>query len=106
MGRSPRYIPPNKEGVLVEITCRTIEGKALLVPSPNPRLFNEMIAGVMGRALQVSPLEICSAVVMGNHLHQLLVVRTQQDLDGTRLTERTADSSRLRPRLDSTFCSK
>ena len=80
MGRLQRFIPENEDGVLVEITCRTVGAQAQLVPSPNPRLFNEMVVGVMGRALEVSPLEVCGVVVLGNHVHQLLVVRTQQEL--------------------------
>ncbi len=62
MGRPARFIPENKNGVLVEVTCRTIGGRALLVPSPDPRRFNEVVVGVMGRALEVSPLELCSAL--------------------------------------------
>ena len=34
----------------------------------------------MGRALEVSPLEICAAVVTANHFHQLLVVKSQHEL--------------------------
>ncbi len=36
MGRPARYIPENKDGVLVEITCRCIGGRALLMPAPDP----------------------------------------------------------------------
>ena len=54
MPRSQRFIPENKDGVLVEVTGRTIGARALLVPSPNPRRFNEVIIGVMGRALEVA----------------------------------------------------
>ncbi len=35
---------------------------------------------VMGRALEVSPLALCSAVVVSNHLHLLAVVHEQQAL--------------------------
>ncbi len=81
MGRPARYIPENKNGVLVEVSCRAIGGRALLTPGPNPFKFNELVAGVMGRALEVSPrLELCSAVVAGNHYHLLAVVHEQQDL--------------------------
>ncbi len=59
MGRPARFIPENKNGVLVEVTCRTIGARALLVPSPDPRRFNEVVVGVLGRALEVSPLELC-----------------------------------------------
>ncbi len=80
MGRPARFIPENKNGVLVEVTCRTIGARALLVPSPDPRQFNEAVVGVLGRALEVSPLELCSAVWMANHWHGLLVVHDQQQL--------------------------
>ncbi|MCP3957347.1 MAG: hypothetical protein GY719_05795 [bacterium] len=80
MGRPARFIPENKDGVLVEVTARTIGARALLVPSPDPRRFNEAVIGVMGRALEVSPLELCSAVWTANHYHCLLVVRDQQQL--------------------------
>ncbi len=80
MGRPARFIPENKNGVLVEVTCRAIGARALLVPSPDPRRFNEVVVGVMGRALEVSPLELCSTVWLANHMHCLLVVRDQQAL--------------------------
>ncbi|MCP3997705.1 MAG: hypothetical protein GY722_21990, partial [bacterium] len=80
MGRPARFIPENKDGVLVEVTSRVIGARALLVPAPNPRRFNEVVVGVMGRALEVSPLEVCSTVWLTNHAHHLLVVRDQQQL--------------------------
>ena len=80
MGRPPRFIPENKDGVLVEVTGRVIGARALLVPSPDPRRFNEIVVGVMGRALEVSSLEICSTVWTANHYHCLLVVHDQQQL--------------------------
>lgn len=80
MGRPARYIPENKDGVLVEVTGRAIGGMALLCPGPNPFKFNELVAGIMGRALEVSPLDLCSAVVVSNHLHLLCVVHEQQAL--------------------------
>ena len=64
----------------VEVTGRVIGGRAMLVPSPNPRLFNEVVVGVMGRALEVSPLELCSAVWTVNHYHLIAIVREQQEL--------------------------
>ena len=80
MGRFQRFIPENKDGVLVEITCRTIGARALLVPSPNPRRFNEIVVGLMGRALEHSPIEICACVFLSNHYHILAVVYDQQEL--------------------------
>ena len=80
MGRLARFIPENKDGVLVEVTGRVNGARALLVPSPDPRRFNEIVVGVMGRALEVSPLELCSAVWTANHYHLLVVVHDQQQL--------------------------
>ena len=80
MARPLRFIPENTDGVLVEITCRTIGARALMAPSPSPRTFNEVILGVIGRALEVSPLELCGCVFLANHLHALCVVREQQEL--------------------------
>lgn len=78
--RPARFIPENKDGVLVEVTGRAIGARALLVPAPNPRRFNELVVGVMGRALEVSPLELCSAIFSANHYHLLAVVHQQQEL--------------------------
>ncbi|MEM7353614.1 MAG: hypothetical protein AAF657_22645 [Acidobacteriota bacterium] len=80
MGRLPRFIPQNTDGVLVEVTCRVIGARAMLTPSPDPRRFNEVVVGLIGRALEVSPLELCSTVWLANHLHCLCVVRDQQQL--------------------------
>ena len=81
MGRPARYIPKTKDGVLVEVSCRAIGGRALLTPGPNPFKFNELVAGVMGRALEISPrLDLCSAIVASNHYHLLCIVREQQSL--------------------------
>jgi REP element-mobilizing transposase RayT len=80
MARKPRFLPENEHGVLVEITVRTIGARALLTPSPDPRTFNEVIVGVMGRALEVSPLELCGCVWMGNHHHLLAVAHEQHEI--------------------------
>ena len=78
--RWPRFVPENTSGVLVEVTGRVHGARSLLVPSPNPKLFNEIVVGVMGRALEVSPLELCGAVFLANHMHLLVVVHEQQEL--------------------------
>ncbi len=62
--RKRRFIPENKDGVLVEISCRTIGGLAMLRPS---RKLPEVIAGVLGRALELSPLEIVVLFFASNH---------------------------------------
>ena len=80
MGRPLRHIPENKNGVLLEVTGRVIGARALLLPTPNPKRFNERIVGLIGRAMDVSPVELCACVVMANHYHALLTVRDQQQL--------------------------
>ncbi len=80
MGRPARYTPENHDGVLVEISCRAIGGRALLAPAPNPFKFNELVGGILGRALEVSPLDLCSAIFSSNHYHLLAVVDDQQTL--------------------------
>ena len=78
--RWPQFKPENTSGVLVEVTGRVHGARSLLVPSPEPKLFNEVVVGVMGRALEVSPIELCAAVFMANHYHLLVVVHEQQEL--------------------------
>ena len=80
VGRYERFIPGNKDGILVEITARTIGARALLVPAPNPRRFNEIVVGLLGRALEISPIELCACVFVSNHYHALAVVYDQQEL--------------------------
>ncbi|MCP3997799.1 MAG: hypothetical protein GY722_22465, partial [bacterium] len=50
---------------------------ALLRPS---RKLPEVIAGVLGRALEVSPLEIAALFFASNHYHALLITDSQQAL--------------------------
>lgn len=78
MARNPRYIPPG--GALVEVTCRTFQGRLLLRPS---RELNEIIVGVLARAREASALravEIIGAVFLSNHYHLLLEVEEAADL--------------------------
>ena len=67
MPRDLRYVPP---GSLVEVTCRTIQGRYLLRPSPE---LNEIFYGVLGRALDHSEVEIVAFKALSNHFHGLLL---------------------------------
>ncbi|HYQ84502.1 MAG TPA: transposase, partial [Rubrobacter sp.] len=69
MSRKLRFVPQG--GSLVEVTCRTIQGRLLMRPSP---LLNEIILGVLGRAQRRYPLEIVGYVFASNHYHLLLRV--------------------------------
>ena len=80
MGRPARFIPENADGVLVEVTARVIGARALLLPAPNPRKFNEIVVGVMGRAVEIAPLDLCSCSFLANHFHAHAVVHEQQVL--------------------------
>ncbi len=90
MGRPLRSIPKNDHGVLVEVTTRTHGARALLVPTRDPRPFNETLLGVTGRALEVARgtaagsggplLELCGCVWLSTHAHWLCVVREPQTL--------------------------
>ena len=76
MGRPLRYVPP---GALVEVTCRTIQERLLLRPSPK---VNDVVLGIMGRAQKLFPVRIHAFVVMGNHAHWLLSVNDAAQLAG------------------------
>lgn len=67
MGRSIRYIPPG--GSLVEVTCRTVQGRFLLRPS---RELNQVIVGLLARACKRYPVDLVAAVFLSNHYHLLL----------------------------------
>jgi REP element-mobilizing transposase RayT len=69
MARRLRFVPEG--GSLVEVTCRTIHGRFLLRPS---RRLNEIIAGVLGRALSMYPVSLHGWVFLSNHYHMLLSV--------------------------------
>lgn len=75
MGRPLRFIPEG--GALVEVTCRTLHGRFLFRPSPE---LNSIVVGVLARAQQAYPVDICSPVFMSNHFHLLLWVPDAQRL--------------------------
>ena len=64
MCRHLRFIPDG--GALVEVTCRTIQGRLLLCPSPQ---LNDIILGVLGRAQREYPVEIVAYAFASNHYH-------------------------------------
>lgn len=53
MSRPPRFVP--QDGSLVEITCRTDQGRFLLRPDP---VIDDILLGVLGRAQRLYPVEI------------------------------------------------
>jgi len=67
MGRKLRYLPEG--GALVEVTCRTLQGRLLLRPDPE---LNDIAAGILGRSQRLYPVDIVGYVVMSNHYHILV----------------------------------
>ena len=62
MSRHLRFIPDG--GALVEVTCRTIQGRLLLCPSPQ---LNDIVLGVLGRAQREYPAEVVAFAFASNH---------------------------------------
>jgi len=56
---------------LVEVTCRTIQGRFLLKPTPELR---SLVLGVLGRSLRLYPVRLHAFVFLSNHYHMLLSV--------------------------------
>lgn len=69
MGRRLRYVPEG--GGLVEVTCRTVQGRYLLTPQ---RDLNRLIVGILARAQGEYPVRLHACVFMSNHYHLLLSV--------------------------------
>ncbi len=66
MGRKLRYLP--EEGALVEVTCRTLQGRLLLRPSPE---LNDIAAGVLGRAQRLYPVDLMAISLLSTHYHMI-----------------------------------
>ncbi len=82
MSRSPRFLPKNKDGVLVEVSSRTVNAWALLRPSAE---LSDITVGVLGRSLEISPVEVVALSFLSNHHH-----REGRRLESTRLEKRRA----------------
>jgi len=76
MGRRVRYLPPEGSG-LVEVTCRTVQGRFLLTPSTE---LNEIILGALGRAQELYPVGICAFAFAANHFHLVLRVESTRQM--------------------------
>ena len=75
MGRPVRFLPP--ECPLVEVTCRTLQGRLLLRPS---RQLNAIVRGVVARAARLYAMRVCAFVFLSNHYHLLLRPRDASHL--------------------------
>ena len=75
MARRLRFIPEG--GALVEVTCRTIQGRFLLKPTGELR---SVVIGVLARAQRLYPVEIHAFVFLSNHYHLLVTVENALQL--------------------------
>ncbi len=75
MSRHLRFVPEG--GALVEVTCRTIQGRLLLRPSQQ---VNDVILGVLGRAQRLYPVDIIGFSFLSSHYHMLLWVENAKQL--------------------------
>lgn len=75
MGRRIRHVPPG--GALVEVTCRTIQGRLLLRPAP---ALDEILIGTIGRAQRRYGVVIHALYFLSNHYHLLISVQNARQL--------------------------
>lgn len=75
MGRKLRYIPEG--GALVEVTCRTLQGRFLLKPTDEIR---PIVLGVLARAQRLCSVRLHAFVFLSNHYHLLLSVDNAHQL--------------------------
>jgi hypothetical protein len=62
---------------VVEITCRTTQGRFLLRPSSGA---NQLIKGILGRAQRYTGLPVVACVFLSNHYHLLVVPDSEKQL--------------------------
>ncbi|HEX6899413.1 MAG TPA: hypothetical protein VF789_06850 [Thermoanaerobaculia bacterium] len=75
MPRRLRYIPEG--GSLVEVTCRTLQGRYLFRPCPE---LNVIIRGLLGYAQGLHNVRICLVSVLSSHFHLLLDIDDARQL--------------------------
>jgi hypothetical protein len=75
MARTLRFIPEG--GALVEVTCRTMQGRYLFRPSPE---LNEILRGILGYAQGLFSVRICLVTVLSSHYHLLLDIDNAKQL--------------------------
>jgi REP element-mobilizing transposase RayT len=77
MGRPIRHLPFPES--TFEVTTRCIHGRLLLRPSAE---LNEIILGILGRALVQYPVKLHAVTVASNHMHMILTVSDSRALAG------------------------
>ena len=75
MSRKLRFVPEG--GALVEVTCRTIHGRLLLLPSQQ---LDEIVVGILARAQRIFQVRCCGYCFLANHYHLLLDVDSARQL--------------------------
>jgi REP element-mobilizing transposase RayT len=75
MSRKLRFVPEG--GALVEVTCRTIQGRLLLRPSQQ---LDEIVVGILARAQRTFQVRCCGYCFASNHYHLLLDVDSARQL--------------------------
>lgn len=75
MTRRLRFIPEG--GALVEVTCRTVQGRFLLRPTKD--LCN-LVIGVLARAQRKYSVDLHAFVFLSNHFHLLLTAENAEQL--------------------------
>ena len=75
MSRRLRFIPEG--GALVEVTCRTVQGRFLLRPTSK---LCSLVIGVLARARRIYSVELHAFVFLSNHYHLLLTVENAEQL--------------------------
>jgi REP element-mobilizing transposase RayT len=75
MARKLRFTPEG--GALFEVTCRTLQSRLLLRPSP---ALNEIIVGVLARAQRLYPVDLIGYTFLSNHFHLLVWVQDSDQL--------------------------
>jgi REP-associated tyrosine transposase len=78
VSRRLRFLP--EEGTLVEVTCRIVHGRYLLLPSP---LRDEIVLGVLARALAKYGARCIVFAFLSSHYHLLLEVDSTLQLART-----------------------
>jgi REP element-mobilizing transposase RayT len=75
MSRKLRYM--DRPVVTFEVTTRTLQGRLLLKPSAE---LNEIILGILGRALELYPVLLHLVVVASNHIHLIVTAESVKQL--------------------------
>lgn len=78
MARPLRHHPVVQRPLVLEVTCRTIQGRFLLTPSEK---VNQIILGILGRALGLyKGILLIDFTFLSNHYHFQLIAENEEQL--------------------------